>query len=236
MQCWCTPITTTPTPTLKPETSTSSPVTIKPTPTIPKVTTTKPTTSGSPTTTATPSTTAAPTTIAPTSIVSPSITPTAAPSTSNKFSADEIAAIVDAHNKLRSAVGITEMMSWSTAVEDFAISYAQQCVSGGALMAHNSNRYLADKTYVGENIFASTSSAVLSGVDAVSSWGSEKLYYNYTTNSCQSNKQCGHYTQIVWRSSLKVGCARVKCSNISYGNTILCDYSPGGNYVGQKPY
>ncbi|KAL0490222.1 PR12 [Acrasis kona] len=192
------------------------------------------TTTATPTTTRTPTTTNSLTTRVATTTTTP--TTTASSSVVNRFTTQEITAIVNAHNQIRTGVGLTELVSWSTTVEDFAVSYASQCKSNGQLMAHNQNRYLADGTYVGENIFASTSRGTLTGVEAVNSWGSEKTYYNYTSNTCQSGQQCGHYTQIVWRTSINIGCARVKCSNIQYGNTILCDYSPGGNYVGRKPY
>ena len=46
----------------------------------------------------------------------------------------------------------------------------------------------------------------------------------------------GHYTQVVWRSSVRIGCAIVDCPNVTFHSTVLCDYSPGGNIQGQKPY
>ncbi|MBN1209800.1 MAG: hypothetical protein JXB05_33430 [Myxococcaceae bacterium] len=58
----------------------------------------------------------------------------------------------------------------------------------------------------------------------VQSWASEAASYDYGTNACAPGKQCGHYTQIVWRSTTQVGCA-----------TKLCNSSPPGNYVGQRP-
>ncbi|KAL0478682.1 hypothetical protein AKO1_008303 [Acrasis kona] len=165
----------------------------------------------------------------------PTTAPTQSPFASvNRFTDQEKSAIVDAHNRIRASVGINELVSWNTTVEDFAVTYSSKCISGGALMAHNQDRYLANYV-VGENIFASTGDGTLTGVDATNNWGSEKQYYNYTTNTCQSGEQCGHYTQIVWRTSVSIGCSRVICSNILYGNTVLCNYSPGGNN-GRRPY
>ena len=46
---------------------------------------------------------------------------------------------------------------------------------------------------------------------------------------------CGHYTQIVWRTSLHVGCALVTCGSLTYKSVILCNYGPGGN-SGGAPY
>ncbi|KAK9690529.1 hypothetical protein RND81_09G134900 [Saponaria officinalis] len=46
--------------------------------------------------------------------------------------------------------------------------------------------------------------------------------------------QCGHYSQVVWGNSIRVGCARVQCYNGGY--FVTCNYDPLGNYVGQWPY
>ena len=31
-------------------------------------------------------------------------------------------------------------------------------------------------------------------------------------------------------------CATVDCPGLTYHNTVICDYAPGGNISGQKPY
>jgi hypothetical protein len=40
----------------------------------------------------------------------------------------------------------------------------------------------------------------------------------------------------VWRNTARIGCAIVTCSALRFKNSILCDYAPGGNISGQKPY
>ncbi|KAJ1396583.1 Ves allergen [Sesbania bispinosa] len=74
----------------------------------------------------------------------------------------------------------------------------------------------------------------MSGRDAVRLWVNEKADYDYNSNSCASGKQCGHYTQVVWKNTKRVGCAKVRCNN--GGTFITCNYDPPGNYVGQRPY
>lgn len=85
----------------------------------------------------------------------------------------------------------------------------------------------------GENI--AWGSPDLSGINAVKLWVDEKQYYNYNSNSCASGKVCGHYTQVVWKNSMRLGCAKVKCKNKG-GAFIVCNYDPRGNIVGQRPY
>ncbi|CAN1173038.1 Pathogenesis-related protein PRMS [Linum perenne] len=70
--------------------------------------------------------------------------------------------------------------------------------------------------------------------DAVRGWAVQEGWYNYGSNSCMTGRDCLHYTQLVWRSTKQVGCARVKCRN---GDTyVVCEYYPHGNVVGQRPY
>ena len=73
-------------------------------------------------------------------------------------------------------------------------------------------------------------------------WASEAVDYNYATNTCAAGKVCGHYTQIVWRSTTGVGCAMQYCTVNSPGGAAfpnwyftVCDYSPPGNFPTQ-PY
>jgi len=75
------------------------------------------------------------------------------------------------------------------------------------------------------------------GPAAVESWASEKQYYDYASNGCSAppNQSCGHYTQVVWANSTKLGCGYNHCASITYGYTIVCNYAPGGN-SGGKPY
>ncbi|KAE8692991.1 Pathoproteinsis-related protein 1C [Hibiscus syriacus] len=62
----------------------------------------------------------------------------------------------------------------------------------------------------------------------------ERADYDYNSNSCASGKVRGHYTQVVWRNSVRLGCAKVRCNN--GGTFIGCNYAPPGNIRGQRPY
>ncbi|KFK29088.1 hypothetical protein AALP_AA7G087300 [Arabis alpina] len=86
---------------------------------------------------------------------------------------------------------------------------------------------------LGENIYWGYG-ANYSPADAVVAWASEKRFYNYRSNTCDSGQMCGHYTQIVWKNTRRVGCARVVCNN--GGIFMTCNYDPPGNYIGQRPY
>ncbi|KAG8367695.1 hypothetical protein BUALT_Bualt16G0099800 [Buddleja alternifolia] len=86
---------------------------------------------------------------------------------------------------------------------------------------------------LGENIYWGSGST-WTPMDAVGAWADEEKYYRYSGNSCEEGQQCGHYTQIVWRTTQKIGCARVVCDS---GDVFMtCNYYPPGNYIGERPY
>ena len=131
---------------------------------------------------------------------------------------------LDAHNAARAQVGVANI-TWDNTVATYALNYANSRKSDCNLV-HSSGPY-------GENL-AKGSSGTFTGVTAVNMWVNEKQYYDYNTNSCINGGQCLHYTQVVWRNSVRLGCARVQCTNGWW--FVTCNYDPPGNYVGQKPY
>ncbi|EEF40270.1 pathogenesis-related protein 1B [Ricinus communis] len=130
---------------------------------------------------------------------------------------------LNAHNSARGDVGLGPL-TWDDKVASYAQHHANQHKSDCSLV-HSEGPY-------GENL--AWSSGDLSGTDAVKMWIDEKPYYDYNSNSCASGQICGHYTQVVWRSSVRLGCAKVSCNN--GGTFIGCNYDPPGNYIGQRPY
>lgn len=128
------------------------------------------------------------------------------------------------HNKARKAFGVGPMV-WDNTVAAYAQNYANSR-KGDCKLIHSGGPY-------GENLFWGYGKAY-TAIDAVAKWVSEKQWYNYASNTCAVGKVCGHYTQVVWRNSTKLGCARVKCNNGAI--YIVCNYSPRGNYRWQRPY
>ncbi|XWV25063.1 putative peptidase inhibitor 15-like isoform X2 [Tupanvirus deep ocean] len=146
---------------------------------------------------------------------------------------------VSAHNNYRNNTDprATNMqpIQWANDLATSASNWAAQC------------KWEHSRTpNVGENLYASSirtsNTNTYNPTDAVNSWGNEKLNYNYDTNSCAPGEVCGHYTQVVWADSNKVGCAVQDCPSISGipwsngGTMVVCQYSPPGNWIGQKPY
>ncbi len=140
-----------------------------------------------------------------------------------KATQEEIKIILDRHNFWRQEVGVGPL-EWSDELASDAYKWARElkkrCKFYHSKMGH------------GENLWKGTT-GFYTVADAIDSWASERKDYNYKKNKCKPGKVCGHYTQIVWANTTKVGCARVECDGFT---TWVCEYDPPGNWVGEKPY
>lgn len=134
--------------------------------------------------------------------------------------------ILERHNFYRNEVDVDTLV-WSDALADFSGEWALKLAQKRKFYHRPNNPY-------GENLFF-ISYKTTDGTMAVDDWASEKRYMNSRTRIKSSNiKKIGHYTQIVWHNTKKVGCAvAVDKKNGSYW---VCSYDPGGNYMGEKPY
>ncbi|XP_052194035.1 pathogenesis-related protein 1A-like [Diospyros lotus] len=129
-----------------------------------------------------------------------------------------------AHNVARASVGLKPMI-WNRTVAAYAQKYAS-VRSADCNLEHSEGPY-------GENIAEGYGD--LSATDAVKMWVDEKQYYDHDTNTCSvPDGGCLHYTQVVWRKSTDIGCARAHCKNGWW--FVTCNYYPPGNYIGEVPY
>lgn len=142
--------------------------------------------------------------------------------------------MVELHNHYRAQANPPAanmlQMTWDEDLAAFAKAYAQQCVWG-----HNSQRGRR-----GENLFAITDQ----GLDvplAVEEWHHERKHYNLSNTTCEPDQMCGHYTQVVWAKTERIGCGthfceKLKGVEVTDIQLLVCNYEPPGNVKGQKPY
>ena len=131
-------------------------------------------------------------------------------------------AILTAHNSVRNKLGLPPLV-WSDRLAARAQEWAE------SLLTNNQFRHQPKSPY-GENLFE-MQGAHASPAQVVNEWSAESRNYDYGSNQCKGT--CGHYTQIVWRNTREVGCGMARSGN---REVWVCEYSPPGNWAGQRPF
>jgi len=127
-----------------------------------------------------------------------------------------------AHNAVRGGVGVPALV-WSEQLAGVAQEWANTLAARGQFFHRPNSRY-------GENLFEITGASA-APAEVVNQWASESRNYKYSSNTCHG--VCGHYTQIVWRDTKKVGCASARSGR---SEIWVCNYDPPGNWTGKRPY
>ncbi|KAL3309033.1 Mitochondrial Translation Optimization [Cichlidogyrus casuarinus] len=171
------------------------------------------------------------------------------------MSSETKVAFVNGHNQLRAALvdgpvndqpraTSMQQMVWDEGLAATAQKKADTCD-----FAHDNS---ADRIpvggagkpiyeWIGQNLeLLGSSDSNFNISKAMDDWWAENLDYNFQTSSCTNGKMCGHYTQMAWASTTNLGCAHKICPETSDmpmpWALVVCNYAPGGNIVGVKPY
>jgi uncharacterized protein YkwD len=143
----------------------------------------------------------------------------------SSFTQEEVRIMINLHNKARLEVNV-DKITWSNELAAYAQEWTDHLASSGCKMAHR------DHGKYGESIYWSSADNGVENV--IINWLKEKkFYYGQVLNTSNWYKS-GHYTQVVWSESEKIGCGKTKCS--SGAVIVFCNYYPRGNYLGEKPY
>eukprot|EP00158_Paraphelidium_tribonemae_P002347 Partr_v1_DN25292_c0_g1_i2_m16541 putative GLI pathogenesis-related 2 len=131
--------------------------------------------------------------------------------------------IASLHNAKRVLHGCPDL-AWDDTLAEAANTLASQCV-----FQHSS-----DTTGFGENIFMTAQEGSAAEEEAVEAWYNEISLYDF--NNPVFGESTGHFTQLVWKDSTKVGCAAVKCDGLysgTPGTFVVCQYQNAGNVDGE---
>ncbi|MES2493418.1 MAG: CAP domain-containing protein [Pseudomonadota bacterium] len=138
--------------------------------------------------------------------------------------------ILAAHNEERGAVGVAPLR-WDPALARDAQRWADTLAASGRFR-HSPQSARAD---VGENLWAGTK-GYFRPENMVEAWVREKRFFkqgafphNSTTGKVED---VGHYTQLIWRQTGEVGCAKAANSDEEF---LVCRYANAGNYIGESP-
>lgn len=138
------------------------------------------------------------------------------------------------HNRVRAEVDVPPL-AWDPGLAAIAATWAARCIdnNGDGFIDHDSDSAGVYPEIVGENLYGST--GAVTGVDAALGWEREEVDFTYP-DQCAAGQVCGHYTQMVWSTTTKLGCAIGTCPDHRFGNVVVCNYAPAGNWVGLPPY
>jgi len=161
-----------------------------------------------------------------------------------------LACIVERHNAARATVDSATPLrpiTWNTDVALYAQAWAEMVCGNPRLrpLPQLNGMRLGENFYAGFGILDGGQPAT----EAMNGWLAERECWTYGTfmsgdvcdttciNDMHSNT-CGNYTQIVWRDTKQVGCGIATCDGGSGSQEaiVVCDYAPGGNLIGTKPY
>ncbi|XP_041454795.1 multiple epidermal growth factor-like domains protein 6 [Lytechinus variegatus] len=154
--------------------------------------------------------------------------------------------LLDIHNSYRRKVpgpaSNMDEMIWDDELTLMAKKYAKKCI-----WAHGQTIESKQFKHVGQNLaYGKNPRGInMSPFYLASLWHYEKKNYDIATDTCEPNTLCGHYTQMIWSDTNRVGCATHFCDEMNIpGSTMIirdalylvCNYGPGGNIHGKKPY
>lgn len=142
------------------------------------------------------------------------------------------ARILAAHNAVRAQFG-TAPLAWDPALANGAAAYAVQLALTNTFQ--HSDRHARPGT--GENLWMGTR-GYYSYEAMVGGWASEQRDFVpgiFPAVSRSGNwENVGHYTQMVWPTTTRIGCAVASNARNDY---LVCRYSPAGNIDGRPvPY
>lgn len=105
-------------------------------------------------------------------------------------------------------------LTWNNTLASSASTLTYRCQ-----LKHSSTRNIGENTAAGYKNVTST-------IDA---WGNERREYDFG-NEGGFDKDTGHFTQLVWKATRSVGCARRLCGELGW--FVVCQYEPPGNVDG----
>ena len=130
--------------------------------------------------------------------------------------------MIAAHNAYRAKFR-NPPLAWSDALAARAQQWATTLIQRGTYEPRRDG-------LSGENLFEITGGNATAS-DVVRAWMSEEQNYNGQTNSCRA--RCGHFTQVIWKTTERVGCGLARNGR---REVWICDYDPPGNIIGERPY
>ena len=154
----------------------------------------------------------------------------APPATGANVTEQQKQEILGQHNLFRAEVGSPPLV-WDDAIAANAQKWADAKQADGKF-EHSPRE---SRPGLGENIAGGEVAGVT--IRLASGRPDERAEYqkNPVAMDGQNFNIFGHYTQIVWDKTTKVGCGYAPKNQLAWG-LVVCQYGPAGNITGQFPY
>lgn len=140
------------------------------------------------------------------------------------------ARILGEHNRQRALVN-SPPLEWDPALAEGAHKWARYLAATNSF-AHSTGPHVET---TGENLWAGTK-GFYQPESMVRLWADEKRHFvqgAFPNNSRTGNvSDVGHYTQLIWARTGKVGCALAEGAEEDF---LVCHYKQAGNVIGEKP-
>lgn len=136
--------------------------------------------------------------------------------------------ILKIHNRERAAVGSPALV-WSNTLAANAKSWASHLAQIGTLQHSTGKGYGKNLSFRSD----SRGPGAISTTSLLQGWVNEKNGYSVHAFQWPGDKAHAHYTQLVWKTTTKIGCGTAVSGNSVY---LTCQYTPQGNIQGERPY
>jgi uncharacterized protein YkwD len=131
-------------------------------------------------------------------------------------------AMVAEHNRYR-AQHCAPPVAWSAELAAYAQRWADSLRDHRCAFEHSRGKY-------GENLAAGTG-GMLDPAAVVAMWYGEVSAYDFKKGGGFS-MATGHFSQVVWRGTTRIGCAKSTCFDADLTDIWVCSYDPPGNVEG----
>ena len=140
--------------------------------------------------------------------------------------------VLASHNRERTAAGLPAL-HWDSRLAADAEEWARY-LAETETFEHAEDEVEEDPQ--GENLWEGTR-ASFTPEAMVGMWIEEKKHFKpgiFPDNSRTGNlDDVGHYTQLMWRDTGRVGCAR---QSNDENDILVCRYAAAGNVIGERPF
>uniref|UniRef100_A0A0K8SY92 SCP domain-containing protein n=1 Tax=Lygus hesperus TaxID=30085 RepID=A0A0K8SY92_LYGHE len=149
------------------------------------------------------------------------------------------------HNEFRNKIASGGLEGWPTAADMLELSWDDDLAKSAQRWAsqcqndHDECRKTPNFESVGQNLALEWTTGRFEKIDvSIAGWtGEAKLAPRFLVDYYQSIDNTGHFTQVSWAKTQKIGCGVVVYEKNDWNTKLLaCNYGPAGNVITQRMY